>query len=116
MDDAQLHPPDIEGREPMEARGGERGSIVGANRVRQPHRAEQGAEHGLGEGGLHRGEPVTHQQGTAEVIRHRQGITIAGIARLEVPFEIGGPDLVRAHGLHRRGPRMRPLPSASVFS
>src|SRR2546423_15170660 len=71
MDDAELHPPDIEGREAMNPGRGERGAIVSPDRLGQADLPEERAEHGLRERRLHRRESATHQQGATEMIGHR---------------------------------------------
>ena len=57
MDDAELHPPDIQGRQAMDAGRGERGAVVGADRLGQADLAEERPEHGLRERRLHRRRP-----------------------------------------------------------
>src|SRR5216684_2887788 len=64
----------------------------------------------------HRRESTAHQQGPAEMIGHGQGIAVLSIARLELPFEIGGPHLIRVVSLHRDCARMGPRATAPILS
>src|SRR6266851_9493283 len=41
-----------------------------------------------------------------------QGITILTVPGGELPFEIGGPQIIGRAGHNRRGPRMLPVPTA----
>ncbi len=100
----------------MDAGRGERGAVVGADRVGQADLPEEGPEHGLRKRRLHRPESPTHQQGPAEMIRHRQGIAVLSIARLELPFEIGGPYLIRMVALHRGRARVGPRAATPILS
>jgi hypothetical protein len=50
------------------------------------------------------------------MIGHRQRIAIVPVARLELPFEICGPHLVRVRRLQRGCAGMRPLVSAPILS
>ncbi len=63
---------------------------------------------GLRERRLHRAESPTHQQAAAEMIGHRQRIAVLAIARLELPFEVGRPHLIRVVASAPGRPRVRP--------
>src|SRR5207244_2867054 len=52
----------------------------------------------------------------AEMIRHRQGIAVLSIPRLELPFEIGGPYLIRVVALHRGRARVGPRAATPILS
>src|ERR1700692_3987529 len=60
------------------------------------------------------GSPRQHLP--AEMIGHGQGIAVLSIARLELPFEIGGPHMIRAVGLHRGRAWVGPRAAAPILS
>src|SRR5688572_658313 len=113
--DTELHPPDIQCRQAVNARGGERRAVVGTNGVRQSYAAEEGAEDGLRVDRLDGAQAVAHQHAATEMIRHRQGIAVLPVAHTELAFEVRGPDLIGT--VRRDGDRagMHPLLSAPTL-
>jgi hypothetical protein len=94
MHDAELHPPDIQGGQALNARRGEGRPVVGADGVRQAHLAEERAEDRFRALSLHRMQAVTREHAATEVVGHRERIAILAVARAELALEVGGPDLL----------------------
>ncbi len=90
MDDAELHPPDIQRRQAMDAGGGKWRPVVRADRAWQADLAEQRAERGLRKRCLHRAQAATDQQGATEMISHRQRIAICPSPVLNCPLKSAG--------------------------
>src|SRR5207245_6233064 len=57
---------------------------------------------------------LTAQEIAAEPIRHRQGITVSAIARPELAFVVGAPDVVRRENLARRLAGMSDAPALAA--
>ena len=100
--DAQADPPDVELREPVDACRGERDTVVGADRAGQAIFAEGAVEDRKDVHDLRREQPVTRQQVAGVQVGHRQRVAVDAISGLEVPLEVGTPDVVgcRGHGRH----------------
>ena len=73
MHNAELHPPDVQRPQAVNARGGEWRAVVGTDRVRQSDLAEQGPEDQLGVHRPHGAQPATGEYAAAEVIGHGEG-------------------------------------------
>ncbi len=94
-----------------EAAGRERIPVIGPNGLRQPDLPKHGFEARAGVSALaHRRQALAHQEHPTAVIRDGQRKAVAAIARLELPFEIHGPHLVRA--TRRAAARYRDGPTA----
>ena len=90
--------------------------VVRANRDRQPDRAEGAFEHGPRCDRLGGEQPMTTEQKLGVLIGDREGITVPAIARAELPFDVGRPEIVRdgrdgPHDarLYRRPPAAAPV-------
>ncbi len=109
MHDAKLYPPDVQRRQAVNARRGERRAVVGADSVRQTDLAEQSAEDRFGVDGLHGAQAVARQHPTAEVIGHGERIAVPPIARAKLALEVRGPDLIWTLRRDGRGAGMCPF-------
>jgi hypothetical protein len=92
--DAQLDPPHRQPRQPGDGRRGKRGTVIGADSLRQSVFAKGGFEdgaHALRVGLLHR---LAAQQITAPGIADGQRIDACSVAGLKPALEIGAPDAV----------------------
>ena len=114
MHDPELHPPDVERGQAVQAGGGEGRAVIGPDRLGQADGAKQRAKHGAGLGGLDGGQPVTDEQRATEVIGHGQRIAVLPIAGFELAFEIGGPHLIRRVVDEGRRPGVRPSGGAGA--
>ena len=112
MRDPELQPPDVEATEPMDARGGERRAVVGADRIRKPTGSEQPAEVRLHSIAADIIEALAAEEIAAEVVDDGQGIAVDAVAHPELALEIDRPDLVGSVGAQWSGARM--LPGASA--
>ena len=90
VNDAELHPPDVQCREAVDAGRGEGRAVVGADGIGQAHLAEERAEDGLRLAGLHRGQAVAGQHAAAEMIGHRQRVAVLAVARMNWPLKSAG--------------------------
>lgn len=79
MHDPELHPPDVQPGEAIDARGRETASHSGADGFRQAHRAKQRAKDGLRVVGGHRAQPVAREHGLAEMVGDGQGKAVVSV-------------------------------------
>ncbi len=98
-EDAEADPPDRERGEAAERVGGEGGTVVGADTLRQAVLAEEALEDGPGAFDRWGGEPVTTEEEATEAILDGERIAVEAVARAELALEVGAPDSVgRVHG------------------
>jgi hypothetical protein len=103
---AQAHPPDVELREPVDARRGERDAVVRANRPWQPVGTEQSVEDGAHAVPYGRAQAVTGDQESGVLIGDGQRITVDGVLGSEVALEVGRPEIIRVRRRERHDARM----------
>jgi len=111
--DAQANPPRRELRQPRQRRGGEGHAVVRANPFRQPILLEQPREDRLGVVDRRRRQRLAAQQIATESIRHRQRIAVPAVARPELPFIVGTPDVVGREDL---AGRLAGMPEATALA
>ncbi len=113
--DAEPDPPDAELREPVQSGVGEGHPIVGPDRAREPIRAESALEHRARPGHAHGEQRLDADEKARVLIGDRERVAVDAVARLELPFEVGGPELVRRGGPDRHHAGMdthAPAPAA----
>jgi len=98
---AEADPPHVELRKAVDAGGGERHPVVGANGAGQPVLAKEAIEDGADAPPFSREQAVTAEQVARVLVRDRQRIAIDAIAGPEVALEIRGPEIIRL--VRRRG-------------
>src|SRR4029453_140823 len=102
--DAQVHPPDREGRQ---AGGGPRrgkgDAVVAADALRQAILAKHALEHAARAGGRRGREAVTRQDIARAAVENRQGGTPLPVAGPKVPFEMERPQESRSSDRRRGG-------------
>lgn len=112
-EDPQADPPDGKPRQPADGGGGKRCAVVGADDPRESVLPEEALEDGLRK--LMRGgqERLNVEEVPGEPVLDGQGIGVQPVAGPEVPFEVGGPDLVGGGHGRGRSSRVRQAPPLS---
>ena len=96
---AQPDPPHVELREAVDAGGGERHPVVGADGARQPVLAEEALENGPDAHALGRQQPVTGQQVARGLVGDGERIAVDAIAGPEVALEVCRPMVSSLRGV-----------------
>jgi hypothetical protein len=104
--DPEPHPPDVERGEAMDAARGERHPVVGPDGPGQPERAEGALEDGPRTARLDVGQGATGEQIARVLVANRERIAPDPVPGGELPFEIGGPQVVGGRGDRRHHTRM----------
>ena len=115
MLNSEPQPPDVQLREPVNPGGGERHPVVGSNRARQTVFAKHALEDGSDPVAFRREQPVAGQQIARVLVGDRQGVAIDPVARAEVPFEVGRPQIVGVGRPHRHDARVLVSAPAATF-
>ena len=117
VDDAQLHPPDIEGATSHECRSRRtaRRYRCGSRRAGRP-RERARERRAARRPSARRRSAATRQERAAEMIGDRQRVAVLAIAGLELSLEVGGPDLIRRGPSARGRAGMRPVRPAPVLA
>ena len=111
---AQAHPPDIELREAMDARRGERDPVVGPDGPRPAVLTEEPIENRADALALGRQQALAAQQVARVLVRDRQRVAVDAVARAEVPFEVRGPEVIGVRRHRRYHARVRVLASTTT--
>ena len=90
-------------------------AVVGADRPRQPVRAEQAFEDRADPVALRRQQPLTPQQVARVLIGDGQRVAVDPIPRPELPFEVRRPQIIRLRGGGRHDTWMRVHASPPPF-
>jgi len=93
--------PPVELGEAVDAAGGERHTVVGADGPGQAIGPEAALEEPVCPRAMGRGQAVAGQQEAGVPIRNRERIAVDPVTRHELPFEVRGPEVVGLGG--RRG-------------
>src|SRR4030095_9097682 len=112
---AEADPPDVELREAVDARGGERHPIVGPNGARQSVLAKETIEDGADPLALGGEQAVAAEEVARVLVRDRQRIAIDTIAGPEVSLEVRRPEVVRLVGRRGHDSRVRVVAPAAPF-
>ena len=99
MDDAELHPPDVELAQTMDPRRRKRRAVVAANRLGQAALSKEAFEGLLHASRLHVAQRRASKQVPTEVVEDRQRVAVHAVASLELPLEIDSPNLVGSVGV-----------------
>ena len=113
--DPELQPPDIELGEAVDAAGGERHAVIGADRLRQAKGAEGVLEDRAHAAPLGRAEALAGEQVARVLVGDRQRVTVEPVAGPEVAFEVGRPEVVGGGGRQRHDARMLMGPAAPAL-
>src|SRR3990172_9196718 len=104
--DPEAHPPDVELREAVDAAGGKGHPVVGANRPRKAIGPEGALEDRPCPRAVGGRQPEAGQQEARVLVRDRERIAGNAIARRELAFEVGGPEIVGFRRGRRDPPRV----------
>jgi len=91
-EDAEADPPDREGGEAAEGVGGEGGTVVGADALRQAVLAKEALEDGSGAFDSRNGESLAAEEEATEAVLHGEGIAVKAVAQAKLALEVGTPD------------------------
>ena len=94
VDDAELHPPNVQLTESVDAGRRKGHAVVASNGVWQAHLAEQILQCFPRTGGAHVWQATAAQQVSAVVIKNGQRVTVDAIACAKLTLEVHRPDLV----------------------
>ena len=113
-EDAELDPPDGEGGESAEGRGGKGDAVVGANALGEAKLTEEPAEDSAG--GIVGGavQALAAEEIATEAVLDGEGVAVAAVAGLELALEVGGPNGVGRVEGSRRSSRMVPPPAPTA--
>ena len=113
MNDAELHPPNVQRAQSVDAGRREWRAVVAADRRRQAMLAEHPLEGGPRSRRLHVEQRAAREQVPAVAIQQGQRIAVDAVASLELALEVDRPHLVRSIGVQRRRTWVPPLLASS---
>ena len=113
MNDAELHPPNVQPAQSVDTGRREWRAVVAADRRREAMLAEHPLESGPRSSRLHVEQRAAREQVPAVVIQQGQRIAVDAVASLELALEVDRPHLVRSIGVQRRRTWVLPLLASS---
>src|ERR687892_593193 len=99
----------------MDATGGEGPPVIGPDPPGQAKLAEGAFEDRAGTAPLGRRQAPAGEQEPGVLIRQRERVAPDPVPRGELPFEIGGPEIVGCLGVRRHDARMLLWPAAAAL-